>query len=140
MTEQPPLAERARREVLALHEFFVNWFGPGEAAIDFSHCEAALAPDFRMVTPDGTVNDRAAVLQRLRRARHSQPVDFAIIVSGIAPLWQQGDAILLGYVEEQYRSGSITQRRSTALFTADSAAPRGVVWRHLQETWMPVAG
>jgi len=139
MNGQPTLAELARREVFALHEFFVAWFRTGVAAADFSQCEAALAPDFRMVSPDGMVNDRAAVLQRLRQARGSQPPDFAIAISGLAPLWQQGDAILLAYVEEQYRSGSTTRRRSTALFTAEPSAPRGVVWRHLQETWMPVA-
>ena len=139
MTDWSPLAELARREVLALHEFFGSWFRAGTAAVDFSLCEAALASDFRMVAPDGTVNDRAAVLQRLRQARNSQPAGFAIAISAVEPLWQQGDAVLLGYVEEQYRSGSTTRRRSTALFTADAAAPRGVVWRHLQETWMPVA-
>jgi hypothetical protein len=140
MSGQTPLAELARREVLALHAFFVVWFRPGPAAADFGPCEAALALDFRMVSPDGMVSDRAAVLQRLRQARGSQPPDFAIAIAGIEPLWQQGDAVLLAYVEEQYRSGSTTRRRSTALFTAEPAAPRGVVWRHLQETWMPVAG
>ena len=33
-------------------------------------------------------------------------------------------------------TGETTRRRSTALFLASPAAPRGVVWRHLQETWM----
>jgi hypothetical protein len=134
-----PLAELARREVLALHEFFVAWFRQDAAAVDFGECEAAFAVDFRMITPDGMVNDRAAVLERLRQARNSQRPDFSIIISGIEPLWQQRDAVLLGYVEEQYRSGLATRRRSTALFTAETLAPRGVVWRHLQETWMPVA-
>ena len=139
MSGPAPLAELARREVLALHAFFVAWFRPGPTTLDFGPCDAAFAPDFRMVSPDGMVSDRAAVLQRLRQARGSQPADFAIAISGLEPLWQQGDAILLAYVEEQYRSGSITRRRSTALFTAEPSAPRGVVWRHLQETWMPVA-
>jgi hypothetical protein len=139
MTGPPPLAELARREIVALHEFFVAWFRGSAAEIDFAACEAAFAPDFRMVSPDGMVHGRAAVLQRLRQARNSQPPDFAIVISGIEPLWRQSDAVLLGYVEQQYRSGSVTRRRSTALFTAEPAAPHGVVWRHLQETWMPVA-
>lgn len=139
MTDARPPAELARDEVLALHEFFVTWFRRGSAAGDFGSCEAALAADFRMVTPDGVVIARAALLERLLQARNSQPDDFSIIISAIEPLWQERDAILLGYVEQQYRSGSITRRRSTALFTAAPTAPRGVVWRHLQETWMPVA-
>jgi len=140
MSDRLPLVELARWEVLALHEFFVAWFRPDMSVTDFSLCEAALAADFRMATPDGMVNDRAAVLHRLHGAHRSQPADFSIVISDIELLWQEGDAILLGYVEEQYRSGSITRRRSTALFTAEPSAPRGVVWRHLQETWMPVAG
>ena len=139
MTDARPLAELARDEVLALHELFVAWFRQGSDAGDLGSWEAALASDFRMVTPDGVVIVRAALLERLLQARNSQPADFSIVISAIEPLWQERDAVLLGYVEQQYRSGSITRRRSTALFTAAPSAPRGVVWRHLQETWMPVA-
>src|SRR5262249_983969 len=105
MTDE--LVALARREVLTLHEFFVAWFRPDSAVADFNSCEAALAPDFRMVTPDGMVNDRASVVERLRRARRSQSADFSIVISCIEPAWQRGNAILLGYVEEQYRSGSV---------------------------------
>lgn len=136
MTELVPLAELARREVLALHEFFVAWFRPGGPDSDFRLCEAAFADDFRMVTPDGTGHDRAAIVAMVRRARGLLPDDFAIVISELEPLWRQQDAILLGYTEQQYRSRSTTRRRSTALFTAAPAAPRGVVWRHLQETWL----
>ena len=140
MSEAATLPELARREVVAMHAFFAAWYtGADTPAADFAACEAAFAPDFRMVTPDGIVHERLAVLKGLRRSRRSQPASFAIAVSGIEPLWQQGDAILLGYVEQQYRDGRTTRRRSTALLTRETAAPRGVVWRHLQETWMQVA-
>lgn len=138
MTGQSDLIDLARREVVALHEFFVVWFRAG-ATVDFHLCEGALAEDFRMVTPDGAVHDRAGVLARLRQARGSQPNRFSIAVSDISVLWQQSDAALLEYVEQQYRDGGTTRRRSTALFTREPAAPRGVLWRHLQETWMQVA-
>lgn len=130
------LEELARTEVLALHEFFVAWFRRGGPDIDFRLCEAAFAPDFRMVTPDGFVRDRPAIVEMVRRARGTLPEDFAIVISEIGPLWQRGDAILLGYVEQQYRNPSTTRRRSTALFTGEPAAPRGVVWQYLQETWL----
>jgi hypothetical protein len=136
MTDSVSLAEMARKEVLALHEFFVSWFRRGGPDVDFHLCEAAFAPDFRMVMPDGVVQDRAAIVAMVRRARGALPEDFAIDISDIEPLWQERDAILLGYVEQQYRNPSITRRRSTAMFTAEPSAPRGVVWRHLQETWL----
>lgn len=136
MSGAESLADLACREVVALHDFFTAWFR-GEDA-DFAGCEAALGRDFRMVTPDGAVHERQAVLERLRRARSSQPPGFTIVVAELQPLWQLANAILLGYVEQQYRDGSATQRRSMALLTREPGAPRGVVWRHLQETWMQV--
>jgi hypothetical protein len=136
MTASDLLAELARKEVLALHEFFVTWFRRDGPDIDFRLCEAAFADDFRMVTPDGLIHGRAAIVEMVRRARGALPDDFAIVISEIEPLWQQQDAILLGYIEQQYRNPSVTRRRSTALFTAEPSAPRGVVWRHLQETWL----
>jgi hypothetical protein len=130
------IAERASEEVYALHAFFAAWFrGIADAPADFVVCEAALAPDFRMVDPDGGVHDRAAVLGRLRAARGSAPADFSIDILEPRAVWASADAALLEYVERQYRDGRMSSRRSTALFTADATAPRQVVWRHLQETW-----
>jgi len=129
------LAGKASREVEALHEFFVAWFR-GEPA-NFALCEAVFAPDFRMVAPDGAVHERAAVMVRLRAARASAPADFAIEIVQPRVAWQTTDAVLLEYVERQYREGRTSLRRSSGLFTGETAAPRGVVWRHLQETWMP---
>ena len=51
-------------------------------------------------------------------------------------IWAGEGAVLLEYTEQQYRDGRTTRRRSTALFLANPAAPCGVEWRHLQETWM----
>ncbi len=128
---------RAIRETRDLHAFFVAWFRvAGGPAADFARCEAALAPDFRMVTPDGRVHDRAAVVDRLRAAKGSADPDFSIDILQPTAVWQTGDAVLLEFVEQQYRGGATTSRRSTGLFTDQPAAPNGVVWRHLQETWM----
>lgn len=129
------LAERAVDEARALHAFFVAWFRAGAGA-DFARCEAALAPDFRMVTPDGRVHERAAVIDRLRSAAGTAADDFAIDILQPTVVWRAGDAVLLEFVERQYREGRTTSRRSTGLFTDQPGAPNGVVWRHLQETWV----
>jgi hypothetical protein len=130
------LQELAKREVVALHEFFVGWFRGELAESAFASCEGAFAPDFRMVTPEGAVHDRAAVVERLRAARGRFPPDFSIEVIDPAPIWSADGAVLLEYVEQQYRDRRSTRRRSTALFTSEPSAPRGVYWRHLQETWI----
>ena len=131
------LADRAGSEVVRLHAFFGAWFR-GEAA-DFATCAAALAPDFRMITPDGAIHERAAVVARLVAARASASAGFAIEILEPHPAWQSADAVLLEFIERQYRDGRAASRRSTALFTDEPAAPRGVVWRHLQETWIKPA-
>lgn len=122
----------AAKEVAALHAEFVELF-TGRSR-DFSRCEAVLAEDFRMVTPQGVCLERETVLAGLRTAR-ARP-DFRIEILEIQPVWEQGEWVLLQYVEQQYRDGLTTRRRSTALFEAFAEAPCGVVWRYLHETWM----
>lgn len=129
------IAESASREVHELHGFFVGWFRGAAGEADFAACEAALAPDFRVVAPDGGVQDRATLIDRLKAARGSVSADFRIEIPELLVAWQTADAALIEYVERQYRDCRMTDRRSTALFTRHPAAPRGVVWRHLQETW-----
>jgi hypothetical protein len=126
------LADAAAREAVALHAAFVELF-TGRSR-DFSRCEVALAADFRMVTPQGRCVERDAVLAGLRSA-YARP-DFRIEILDIRPVWEQGEWVLLQYIEQQYRDGRTTRRRSTALFEAFADAPCGVVWRYLHETWM----
>ena len=129
------LTIRAISETQQLHAFFVAWFR-GQKDADFMRCEAALADDFCMVTPDGEVHDRTAVVERLRSAHGSFGPDFVIEIVDPRATWQSNAAVLLEFIERQYRSGQTTSRRSCGLFTDEPTAPRGVVWRHLQETWM----
>ena len=135
------LSGRAVEEVQRLHAFFGAWFrGEPTVVAGFAACETALAPDFRMVTPDGEVHDRASVIARLRSARDSAPADFAIEILQPHVAWRSDDAVLLEFIERQYRDGRIDRRRSTGLFTEEPAAPHGIVWRHLHETWAASAG
>lgn len=141
------LVEQARREVIELHDFFMAWFRPvtdATAALELRRCAEALAPDFRQIAPDGQVHARDPLLQRLAAARGCRPEGFIIEIDDIRPIWQSDTSVLLEYVEKQYcretsKLGVVsgeTRRRSTAFFTLSTMAPQGVVWRHLQETWL----
>lgn len=127
-----PLAAAAAREIAELHGVFVELFCG--RSHDFGRCAAAFSARFEMVTPDGKNHDRAGVLLALERAK--APADFRIEISNIRSIWEDQKSVLIQYVEQQYRDGKTSRRRSTALFEAEAKAPSGVVWRHLHETWM----
>ncbi len=137
MSNKPQIEDLARHEIEALHAFFVGWFAdPGDDALDFAACESAFAPEFAMVAPDGNRFDRDAIVGRLRQARGSVRGRFEIVIPRQRTVWLRGDAVLVEYIEQQLRDGQTTNRRSSALLTLDGTAPRGMVWRYLQETWM----
>jgi hypothetical protein len=137
----PGMASAARSEVHALHEFFTRWFrGEIAEASGIERVTAALSAEFRMVPPSGLALGREDVLAGLRRARASRPADFTIVIAGAEVIWSDADHALVVYVEHQTAAGGMSERRSSAFFIRQPAAPNGVQWRHLQETWMsPVA-
>jgi len=139
MSSASSFADLAWREVVELHDLFVAWLRGDASAKDFSRAEASIGKDFRMISPDGKMDDRAAVLALIKDARGSRPSPFTIVARDPRTIWTGDGAVLLEYTEEQYRDGRSTRRRSTAFFLANQAAPCGVEWRHLHETWMEAA-
>jgi hypothetical protein len=132
------LAEAAIRECIELHEFFGHWLrSGGDPGLGVGRAEQALDAGFRQIGPDGAIRERAAILGWLAGARGARGADFRIEVADFAMVWQSEGAVLLDYVETQYGQQKTTRRRSSALFCAAPAAPCGVVWLHLQETWLP---
>jgi hypothetical protein len=127
-----PLSPSAAREVVELHALFVDLFT--RRSRDFSRCDAVFSAKLEMVTPEGRRVTRAQIMEGLKRARAR--ADFRITIHDIRPIREDGESVLLQYIEEQYRDGETTRRLSIALFETASQAPLGVVWRYLQETWI----
>lgn len=141
MSRTQSIEVMARREIEELHQFFVAWFtDSGDQPGNFTACEGAFAPGFCMITPSGERHGRKAVLDRLWQARGSVRGAFTIAILDLRTVWLRDDAILVEYAEHQLRDGLTTRRRSVALLTPDHAAPRGMVWRFLQETWVKPDG
>jgi hypothetical protein len=142
--ERPdPLVARGEREVVAFHEFLDGWLS-GRASRDeerFAAETAALADGFRIVSPDGEERDRAAVVEDLRAGHGASGEGFRIRVERVRERWVApgGDACLLAYEEWQETDGGETARASTVLLRREPAAPRGVAWLDLHETWLPGA-
>jgi hypothetical protein len=127
-----PLAAQAAREVVELHALIVELF-TGRSR-DFSRCEAVFSAGLEMITPEGRLVTRAQIMENFRKARSR--ADFHISIQDISPIREEDGCVLLRYIEEQYRDGETTRRRSVALFETASHAPCGVAWRFLQETWI----
>ena len=85
------------------------------------------------------MRDRAAIVAWLHDLKGGRGADFRMEVSDFRPVWSEGDAILLEYAETQYLQGKTTQRQSTALLRKAPEAPAGMLWVHLQETWLQAA-
>jgi hypothetical protein len=133
------LEAAARAEIDGLHRFFEDWFlgrCPKQPAA-FARCADALAPTFVLIGPDGEERRRAGVLKGLRAAHGCHAgVAFAIrIRHARVRLFRPGVA-LATYEEWQRRAGRETARRSSALLASSRAAPLGVAWLHLHETWI----
>ncbi|MDX2103183.1 MAG: hypothetical protein EAZ99_14445 [Alphaproteobacteria bacterium] len=134
--------DQALAEVIALHQLFEGWLGgtlPRDPEV-FQRCAASLAPDFTQIDPEGRWQPRDPLLARLAAAHGihrdaDQP--FLIEIRAAAPRVSAGDLVAVTYEEHQRIRGVWRARLSTALFTADPTAPEGVLWRHLQETWVP---
>ena len=132
-----------RAEIDELHRFLVGWLGGTlprtEAA--FAAFASVLAPDFAIVSPRGVVTERAALLGELEAAHgvHGGPGKaFAIRIENVV-LRHDGDGLALFTYEEWQEIGgaAANARISTVLFGRDAAAPNGLVWLHLHETWLP---
>ncbi len=135
-----PLAEAARREVVDLHAVFEAWLGGTGPATDaaFARIEAALAPSFTMVGPDGVARPREAAIALLRAAHGAKGRQgpFRIAVADLEVLHLEPPLVALGYVEDQHMGEARNLRRSTALFRASDGSPNRVEWLILHETRM----
>jgi len=149
--------DACRREIEALHAFFVGWYA-GERN-DFDRMERALGPGFEMITPGGERLDREEVLAAVRGAHGEHAAGaFDIEIRSVEPVDVREGVAAVRYEEWQTNSGpdagsaggggtdaaaadrATTGRISTALFHADPDAPEGVAWAALHETWLEPPG
>jgi hypothetical protein len=133
------MAQACREEVLALHKFLEGWYAGRAAADDatFARCADALAPEFRLINPDGELTERDDLLARIRGA-HAQYHDtyFHIRIEEVEQRDLADGLCHVTYQEWQETDGFWTARWTTALMRACDDAPGGVQWLHVHETWI----
>ncbi|WP_300063074.1 hypothetical protein [uncultured Roseobacter sp.] len=100
----------------------------------------ALGDPCRVVSPLGTVTERAALLtefEAIHGVLSAQGEAFVVRVENATVLRRWEDQALVSYEEWHDLDGQSSARLSTVLYTAEAAAPLGVAWSFIHETWMP---
>lgn len=100
----------------------------------------ALADPCRVVSPLGTVTERAELLIEFEAAHGVMAAHgdaFVIRVEDAKVLHEWGDHALVSYEEWHDLGGESSARLSTVLYRADEKAPLGVSWSLVHETWLP---
>lgn len=138
MPNQPlSLIERAEKEVIALHDYFQQWFR-GEIANDADN-QARFTNSFdplcELVSPSGNIDTFLALRQRFLAA-HGKFPDAKVWVSSFVPVNVMPDRILVKYKEWREIDGETNVRMTTCLFSKDDSAPNGVKWTYIHETWL----
>jgi hypothetical protein len=136
MTDAVPAFAAAVREIEELHAAFAAWMGPGGGPELFARFESAFAPEFTMVGPGGKRLDRAGVLAMLNANRAAFGAGFGIAIEAAVPLAHGADFICVGYDEIQTGRPGPLQRRASAVFRPVQAAPNGLRWLAVHETWI----
>ncbi|MGI9605191.1 MAG: DUF4440 domain-containing protein [Acidimicrobiales bacterium] len=122
-----------RREVDELHQFFEDWFHGRPASID--RFVSVLADEFEMIDPRGGRHDRATIIAMIEHARGSED-SVRIRVSDHQLVAASGEVLVGRYVEHHEDSSDPSRRVSTVVFELSAAAPNGVRWRSVHETFL----
>ncbi len=123
-------------EILDLHRFLDAWLkgrvdrGDGEPA----RLAGALVDDFRVIHPDGSCGDKAAVIASFAGAYGEKPPDYALEIDQIETRRPAPDLGLATYIE-RHRGEPGRARIVSALLRR--RADGRFEWLHLQETPAP---
>ena len=123
-----------RNEIIELHAFFEAYF---LGVIDsLERFERVLSPQFTMVGPHGNSHDRSSVIEAVR-AGHGHSDSLVISTTDHRLLARRNGTLVAEYVEHHQLAETSNHRITTAVFEAEPAAPNGVVWLRVHETWAP---
>jgi hypothetical protein len=134
--ETAPSLPAWQTEIIELHHFFEGWLGGtlSNDAATFDRFVSATSPTFTMITPRGDLLDYAAIRQLIANLYGTRS-ELRIWIEQPRLLLQNEAISIVCYEEHQQWPENRTARLATAIFTADPAAPNGVRWEHVHETW-----
>ena len=131
------LTPQAEREIVALHEFFQQWYRGELEPTGFARFERALEADFQIITPEGRLLPRADIIQAVRQQAGSDP-SAVLEIRNVELVAVDTDIAVFRYEEWQSSAGVAPRGRlSSVVFRRRDDADNGLGWRQVQETWLP---
>ncbi len=125
---------RAETEIKELHDFFEHWFNGAIEPEALDRFEAALAPSFVLVAPDGRRWSRNEIIDRVTAAYDGERLD--IQIRDVRIVDETDTRVTAQYEELHDKQGSRTVRLSTVVFARSEPAPNGLLWLLVHETWI----
>ncbi|MEM8931552.1 MAG: hypothetical protein AAGE94_10270 [Acidobacteriota bacterium] len=134
---------RCHDAVDALHQWFEDWFNAAipERPESLAPFRDVLADDFQYVGAAGFLIDKATIFADGTWPAHGWWREFEdggrTRVENFSFRRVSADVALVTY-EYWQDYGTIRRgRQDTAVFRRDESQPHGVLWLHVQETWLP---
>lgn len=126
------------REVIALHQFFEDWFLKETHPQGMTRFSEVMAPEFHIIWPNGMATDLPQLVERLQQSKGCfAGRDFQITITLRDYKALGKDFCLLMYEEWHHLDGESTGRLSSAVFGRDLSCPESVRWFHVHETDLP---
>lgn len=131
------LQEDVRREIVDLHDFFVEWFN-GNAPRDQLEARvlSRFDEDVVFIPPEGHVVGGSG-LQAMFERGYGTNRGFKIEIRDVILRRQIGKTVLATYTEWQIGAARSTLSNNARVTSAliDMGPP--IKWLHIQETWLP---
>ena len=126
-----------QREIVELHQFFVDWYIGELAKTDaaFARFADVMADNFAIVHPGGVIIERDSLFENIYNT-HNQRPGFRIWIENVELRHHDGNILVVSYEEWQaVNDDEPTTRLSTVIFRENDDAPNGLQWLHVHETW-----
>ncbi|MFT5131863.1 MAG: hypothetical protein ACI9SC_000325 [Gammaproteobacteria bacterium] len=130
------LENDVRTEIEEMHQFFVDWFsGKAEQSV-FDEFTARFDSNVKYIGTNGSLLDRAALLDFLGGARGIGS-DFRIAIRDVKVQQLSDSHVIATYTEWQRHATFSDRPENGRLTTVVLSMSKPFRWLHIHETWLP---
>jgi len=125
-----------QNEITELHDYFAAYLGGDIAEGNITPMTGALADEFSIVDPGGSIADKASVVAAIQ-GQHGKHPGLKMWITDFALLAESTEHVVARYIEHQDTPGGGNKRLSTVVFARNDERPNGLQWLTIHETWLP---